>query len=348
MAVAVSESTAGLARIYPVVTLNSSSTGGGGETNNGGAHHHHNHHQVKLSPSSSLVEEAAAGALQQWYQQNHHQISPAILTAQLPLNCESSSVSQWMTYGSGAGGGGGHQDVKPMQRGRDSVAASYYNNCNLLPQYPVTNMAYHHLSAQMPSMFDHQSVQQQLLMSAMISGEGCQLGGEPVSRSGHHHHQLLHHTAASAMSAGGADPSDEDAPTSDDLENFAKQFKQRRIKLGFTQADVGLALGSLYGNVFSQTTICRFEALQLSFKNMCKLKPLLQKWLEEAESNSTNPNSVDKIVAQGRKRKKRTSIDAGIKSILERHFLQVAKPSAAEISRIAEELQLEKEVVRVW
>ena len=68
---------------------------------------------------------------------------------------------------------------------------------------------------------------------------------------------------------------------SDDLEAFAKQFKQRRIKLGFTQADVGLALGTLYGNVFSQTTICRFEALQLSFKNMCKLKPLLQKWLAE-------------------------------------------------------------------
>merc|ERR1719189_3527197 len=62
-----------------------------------------------------------------------------------------------------------------------------------------------------------------------------------------------------------------DACFSDDLESFAKQFKQRRIKLGFTQADVGLALGTLYGNVFSQTTICRFEALQLSFKNMCKL-----------------------------------------------------------------------------
>merc|ERR1719411_2537877 len=70
-----------------------------------------------------------------------------------------------------------------------------------------------------------------------------------------------------------------DSCFSDDLESFAKQFKQRRIKLGFTQADVGLALGTLYGNVFSQTTICRFEALQLSFKNMCKLMPLLQKRL---------------------------------------------------------------------
>ncbi|XP_071506817.1 POU domain, class 3, transcription factor 4-like [Diadema antillarum] len=141
---------------------------------------------------------------------------------------------------------------------------------------------------------------------------------------------------------------EDDAPSSDDLENFAKTFKQRRIKLGYTQADVGLALGTLYGNVFSQTTICRFEALQLSFKNMCKLKPLLGKWLEEADSTSGSPTSLDKIAAQGRKRKKRTSIEVTIKGALENAFLKQPKPSAQEISSLADGLQLEKEVVRVW
>jgi len=47
------------------------------------------------------------------------------------------------------------------------------------------------------------------------------------------------------------------------LEVFAKEFKQKRIKMGFTQGDVGLAMGRLYGNDFSQTTISRFEALNL-------------------------------------------------------------------------------------
>src|SRR6218665_3311836 len=143
-------------------------------------------------------------------------------------------------------------------------------------------------------------------------------------------------------------PSDEEVTTSDDLELFAKHFKQRRIKLGFTQADVGLALGTLYGNVFSQTTICRFEALQLSFKNMCKLKPLLQKWLEEADSTSGSPTSIDKIAAQGRKRKKRTSIEGTVKGALESHLLKQPKPTAPDIAHLADHLQLEKEVVRVW
>ena len=144
------------------------------------------------------------------------------------------------------------------------------------------------------------------------------------------------------------DPFEEESPSNEDLENFAKQFKQRRIKLGFTQADVGLALGNLYGNVFSQTTICRFEALQLSFKNMCKLKPLLQRWLEEADSLNGSPTTVDKITTQGRKRKKRTSIEVSVKSVLENHFQKHSKPSAQDIANLANTLQLEKEVVRVW
>ena len=137
-------------------------------------------------------------------------------------------------------------------------------------------------------------------------------------------------------------------PSSDDLEQFAKEFKQRRIKLGSSQADVGMALGTLYGNVFSQTTICRFEALQLSFKNMCKLKPLLAKWLEETNNNNGIPCGVDKAASQAGKRKKRTSIENSVKSVLEKQFCNNPKPSAQEITALAENLQFDKEVIRVW
>ncbi|KAJ7421201.1 POU class 3 homeobox 3 [Willisornis vidua] len=81
---------------------------------------------------------------------------------------------------------------------------------------------------------------------------------------------------------------------------------------------------------------------------MCKLKPLLNKWLEEADSSTGSPTSIDKIAAQGRKRKKRTSIEVSVKGALESHFLKCPKPSAQEITNLADSLQLEKEVVRVW
>ncbi|XP_061735240.1 POU domain, class 2, transcription factor 1b isoform X9 [Nerophis ophidion] len=142
----------------------------------------------------------------------------------------------------------------------------------------------------------------------------------------------------------------------EELEQFAKTFKQRRIKLGFTQGDVGLAMGKLYGNDFSQTTISRFEALNLSFKNMCKLKPLLEKWLNDADNLTSDqalssPLGSSNITIEGinRRRKKRTSIETNIRVALEKSFLeQNQKPTSEEISMIADQLNMEKEVIRVW
>uniref|UniRef100_A0A3Q3M9Y8 POU domain protein n=1 Tax=Mastacembelus armatus TaxID=205130 RepID=A0A3Q3M9Y8_9TELE len=152
-------------------------------------------------------------------------------------------------------------------------------------------------------------------------------------------------------------PSLEEPSDLEELEQFAKTFKQRRIKLGFTQGDVGLAMGKLYGNDFSQTTISRFEALNLSFKNMCKLKPLLEKWLNDAE-NLTSDQSLSSPSALGspgmgieginRRRKKRTSIETNIRVALEKSFLENQKPTSEEITMIADQLNMEKEVIRVW
>uniref|UniRef100_A0A1B0FV21 POU domain protein n=2 Tax=Lutzomyia longipalpis TaxID=7200 RepID=A0A1B0FV21_LUTLO len=154
------------------------------------------------------------------------------------------------------------------------------------------------------------------------------------------------------------EPSPEETTDLEELEQFAKTFKQRRIKLGFTQGDVGLAMGKLYGNDFSQTTISRFEALNLSFKNMCKLKPLLQKWLEDADSSITNPggmfgsstlsNPLTTPETIGRRRKKRTSIETSVRVALEKAFMMNPKPTSEEITHLADQLCMEKEVVRVW
>ncbi|XP_069393311.1 POU domain, class 2, transcription factor 2 isoform X4 [Paralichthys olivaceus] len=153
-------------------------------------------------------------------------------------------------------------------------------------------------------------------------------------------------------------PHPEEPSDLEELEQFARTFKQRRIKLGFTQGDVGLAMGKLYGNDFSQTTISRFEALNLSFKNMCKLKPLLEKWLNDAETMSIDstlpsPSSLSSSSLgfegmPGRRRKKRTSIETNVRVALERAFMTNQKPTSEEILLIAEQLNMEKEVIRVW
>ncbi|XP_072843173.2 POU domain, class 4, transcription factor 3 [Pogona vitticeps] len=136
-----------------------------------------------------------------------------------------------------------------------------------------------------------------------------------------------------------------------ELEAFAERFKQRRIKLGVTQADVGAALADLklpgVGSL-SQSTICRFESLTLSHNNMIALKPVLQAWLEDAEAAARDRSAKPELFGGAERKRKRTSIAAPEKRSLEAYFALQPRPSSEKIAAIAEKLDLKKNVVRVW
>uniref|UniRef100_A0AC35G7N8 POU-specific domain-containing protein n=1 Tax=Panagrolaimus sp. PS1159 TaxID=55785 RepID=A0AC35G7N8_9BILA len=124
----------------------------------------------------------------------------------------------------------------------------------------------------------------------------------------------------------------------EDIQDFARRFKTLRCEYGFSQADVGAALGRRYGSDFSQTTISRFEGLVLSHSNMCKLRPPVEQWITDIQSAIKSGVSLDQLrrackngdfwpsehphqqqadvdvnsnlVPPLRKRRKRTSLDA--------------------------------------
>ncbi|XP_054976239.1 POU domain, class 5, transcription factor 2 [Sorex araneus] len=133
-----------------------------------------------------------------------------------------------------------------------------------------------------------------------------------------------------------------------ELEQLARELKLKRMTLGYSQADVGFAVGALFGKVLSQTTICRFEAQQLSLANMWKLRPLLKMWLEEVESeNLPGLCRMEMILRQARKQR-RASRERRIGNNLEKLFLQCPRPTPQQISSIAGQLRLQKDLVRVW
>jgi len=91
---------------------------------------------------------------------------------------------------------------------------------------------------------------------------------------------------------------------------FVEQFKQRRKQLGYSQADVGLSLGLLYGNMYTKATLSHFENLRIPASNIEKLKPILQKWLEKTESDQTTKREKTQS-NQNMKRKKMQSTNPG-------------------------------------
>ncbi|KAM6441253.1 POU domain, class 4, transcription factor 2 [Liasis olivaceus] len=221
-----------------------------------------------------------------------------------------------------------------------------------------THHHHHHHHHHQP----HQALEGELLehiTPGLALGAMTGPDGSVVSTPGHAPHMgsmnPMHQAALSMAHAHGLPShmgcmSDVDADPRD-LEAFAERFKQRRIKLGVTQADVGSALANLkipgVGSL-SQSTICRFESLTLSHNNMIALKPILQAWLEEAEKSHREKLTKPELFNGAEKKRKRTSIAAPEKRSLEAYFAIQPRPSSEKIAAIAEKLDLKKNVVRVW
>ena len=137
------------------------------------------------------------------------------------------------------------------------------------------------------------------------------------------------------------------------LVEFSAEFRHRRDQLGYTQQQVADCIG------FSQTTVCRFEKLDLSTRNMSKMKPILERWLSEAEqktgveADAKNPVAATAGSPEAdHARKRRTPLSKKARDKLEQHFERQQKPTSQELHIIANCLGLlgprGKETVRVW
>ncbi|XP_022246828.1 POU domain, class 6, transcription factor 1-like isoform X2 [Limulus polyphemus] len=137
----------------------------------------------------------------------------------------------------------------------------------------------------------------------------------------------------------------------EEIKDFAKAFKIRRLSLGLTQTQVGQALSATEGPSYSQSAICRFEKLDITPKSAQKIKPVLERWMKEAEERYKNGgNNLTEFIGSepSKKRKRRTSFTPAAIELLNKFFEKNTHPSGAEMTELAEQLNYEREVVRVW
>uniref|UniRef100_UPI0001A51B33 POU domain, class 6, transcription factor 1 n=1 Tax=Homo sapiens TaxID=9606 RepID=UPI0001A51B33 len=137
----------------------------------------------------------------------------------------------------------------------------------------------------------------------------------------------------------------------EEIREFAKNFKIRRLSLGLTQTQVGQAMTATEGPAYSQSAISRFEKLDITPKSAQKLKPVLEKWLNEAElRNQEGQQNLMEFVGgePSKKRKRRTSFTPQAIEALNAYFEKNPLPTGQEITEMAKELNYDREVVRVW
>ncbi|CAF0732878.1 unnamed protein product [Adineta steineri] len=141
----------------------------------------------------------------------------------------------------------------------------------------------------------------------------------------------------------------------EEIKQFAKVFKLRRLALGLTQTQVGQALSVTRGPAYSQSAICRFEKLDITPKSASKIKPVLEKWMHEAELKygdrlKNGPTNLHELVTDlnTKKRKRRTSFTPQALERLNDAFELNTHPSGIDMSTLAQQLNYDREVIRVW
>uniref|UniRef100_A0A1B6C4W2 POU domain protein n=1 Tax=Clastoptera arizonana TaxID=38151 RepID=A0A1B6C4W2_9HEMI len=141
----------------------------------------------------------------------------------------------------------------------------------------------------------------------------------------------------------------------EELKKFALEFRIKRISLGITQSQVGESLRITEGPSFSQSTICRLENQNITPKSVKKLKPILEKWIKEAELSLYNNQNIDKqdlilktLPILPKIRRKRTVFNPQALKSLNNYFKTNQHPSGSRIITLAQQLGYEKDVVRVW
>ena len=143
-------------------------------------------------------------------------------------------------------------------------------------------------------------------------------------------------------------PSEEMTPAYLELKEFAETFKTKRIQLGYTQGAVGQSLANRGYSNFAQSTISRFEQMQLSPSNAANIKPVLERWLHDTENPEAVSSTTLDPLGPPRKRKKRAVFSTQTRNTLEEYFRKEARPNRQIIEAIASELDLLPEEVRVW
>nr|AIC75301.1 POU-like homeodomain-containing protein [Aurelia sp. DG-2014] len=136
--------------------------------------------------------------------------------------------------------------------------------------------------------------------------------------------------------------SKEDHGLTDEMQEFIRAFKSKRMSLGYTQEDIGRELSEMNGPTYSQSFISRFEGKQLGMKAAERMRPILEAFLQQKEDEGS------KNMKFGKKRRRRTCFTHEAQKLLNDHFLKNPKPTPDEIQMIANELGFDLSTVKVW
>lgn len=155
----------------------------------------------------------------------------------------------------------------------------------------------------------------------------------------------------------------------EETKEFAKKFNQKRQSLGISQTQVIQALNSYKEPVYDESALLRFERLDITPRSAAKMKPALEKWLNDTElkfgdrfksfnkqisqsisqpSITTTPTTASDSISDGSKKRKRAAFSPKTLKSLNDAFNKNSTPSTTDIEKLSAKLKKETDEISVW
>lgn len=127
----------------------------------------------------------------------------------------------------------------------------------------------------------------------------------------------------------------------EETKEFAKKFNQKRQSLGISQTQVVQTLNSYQEPVYDESALVRFERLDITPRSAARMKPVLERWLCDAEKLKFGERLKSNVSAQSQqqqtqatdgdcpitKKRKRFEFSSSTLEILNEAFGVTSKPS---------------------
>lgn len=84
----------------------------------------------------------------------------------------------------------------------------------------------------------------------------------------------------------------------EETKEFAKKFNQKRQSLGISQTQVVQTLNSYQEPVYDESALIRFERLDITPRSAARMKPVLERWLCDAEKLKFGDRLKSNVSAQ--------------------------------------------------
>ena len=126
-----------------------------------------------------------------------------------------------------------------------------------------------------------------------------------------------------------------------DFNSFPTVFKDQRISLGYTQAEVSNNILHCTGYQITQSTISLLECNKLERKKVEILYPHLMEWMTSARPQ------VYPLQLCGSRKKRKTFSNHELK-VLRGVFEQKSRPSPQEVREVACSLHLDPVIIKRW